>query len=1253
MCRTVFSALVVLSIFATPRFASADMFGPDVVATPAFSIDGGTFSECQYVVVTCATPDAEIHFTTDGRDPNESDYGVRDGDPVYVDRNMTLKAAAWKTGWTQSQVHSAAFEFVCTTPEFMPDGGAFHAPQAVRVTCASFAQVYYTTDGREPNESDPSGWRGGTANMDRNATLKARAIAEGWTPSAVKSADFSFTIAPLDFFPSPGTCYGKQYVYITCATPGVTIRYTTDGNEPTVSSPAMSGQPIYLDHSMTIKARAWHSDWGTGQVQIAEYQMAVATYSGGSGTETDPYLLATKEDVIQLSRTGGICGKNFLMTADIDLTGEIFRYAVVPGMTGCAFDGGGHVIRGLIIDTGGQSADGLGFFAEVQASRILRLTLENCSVRGSVGSQRVAGLVGSFVDSHYPICDYTVPRGFPYALPYSCTSRPRMREGLIADCHVSGAIEGTAYVGGLVGDLGGGIVVQCSSTAEVIGTDRFVGGLIGHQVFGNVQNCFASGPISGGSAYPGGLVGCIAWLSTSSPSCNLRYCYSTGRISGNSSAGGLVGRADYPSIQVVSCFWDTQSSGQSYSAGGTGKTTAQMKNISIYLAAGWDFAGETANGYADYWQMPAGGYPSFYAGPTLPGEGTASQPYVVKTADELLRIGHWTWAGFVLERDMDLSGRVFTEAPIAPDHDAGVASVSSSTYDNLYDGIPFMGTMDGRCHKVTGLTINDAGTARGYLGLFGQLLDGTVKRLAVEDCTITATEGVSEAPNGSYYVGTLVGRAVVSVVEDCHCSGKATGRRYVGGLAGYNFAGSIARCASAAEVRGSAGVNMGGLVGYNNNLVENGNPCGIPTMVPVPPKVTPALITDCYAQGPVSGRTAGGLVGNNAGKIVKCYSSGLVTGSLAAGGLVTSSVSSAVTPVTTASYWDTQTSGQTVSSGGTGKTTAEMKSQSTFADWDFVSVWSIDEGVSYPRFNRDVPRAVAGPDQDFTVPHGGKARVTLDGSGSIGPECRPLTYLWTSVIDDAPFAGTQPVFTVELSPGTYVFALVVNNGIMDSEPNTCTVTIVENQLPVAEAGPDQTLYADHIGRVSASLDGSASSDPEGKPLTYLWSWNLAGKDCNSTQPQFTLDLTPGVYPFSLVVNDGLDSSLPDTCTISVIAPLPARLMMTPRLLNVQAHQRDFAAVISIPGISKADLAPSAPVTLWPFGIQAKRKYILVARDGMRTYPVIVAFFDTEGIIASAPKTRLFRVQAETKLASGRYVVGADYIVVFHPAKHGQ
>jgi hypothetical protein len=70
--------------------------------------------------------------------------------------------------------------------------------------------------------------------------------------------------------------------------------------------------------------------------------------------------------------------------------------------------------------------------------------------------------------------------------------------------------------------------------------------------------------------------------------------------------GGLVG-LNQEDGSIVSSFWDVNSSGWMTSDGGEGKTTAQMKTLSTFTSAGWDFTNETANGTNDYWRMCTNG----------------------------------------------------------------------------------------------------------------------------------------------------------------------------------------------------------------------------------------------------------------------------------------------------------------------------------------------------------------------------------------------------------------------------------------------------------------------------------------------------------------------------------------------------------------------------------------------------------------------------------------------------------------------
>jgi hypothetical protein len=81
-------------------------------------------------------------------------------------------------------------------------------------------------------------------------------------------------------------------------------------------------------------------------------------------------------------------------------------------------------------------------------------------------------------------------------------------------------------------------------------------------------------------------------------------CYSTALVTGPEPIGGLLGANT--TGEVRGCFWDTQTSGQAKSAGGTGKTTAEMRTTKTFLDAGWDFVGETANGTEEIWWILEG-----------------------------------------------------------------------------------------------------------------------------------------------------------------------------------------------------------------------------------------------------------------------------------------------------------------------------------------------------------------------------------------------------------------------------------------------------------------------------------------------------------------------------------------------------------------------------------------------------------------------------------------------------------------------
>jgi hypothetical protein len=93
-------------------------------------------------------------------------------------------------------------------------------------------------------------------------------------------------------------------------------------------------------------------------------------------------------------------------------------------------------------------------------------------------------------------------------------------------------------------------------------------------------------------------------------------------------------------------------------------------------------------------------------------------------------------------------------------------------------------------------------------------------------------------------------------------------------------------------------------------------------------------------------------------KVIRCYSTGKPTGTSTVGGLVGYKDSGSGYE-NTGNFWNTETSEINTSAMGTGKTTPQMKALSTFtsAGWDFVTVWAICEGTSYPRLIWQIPEA--------------------------------------------------------------------------------------------------------------------------------------------------------------------------------------------------------------------------------------------------------------------------------------------------------
>jgi hypothetical protein len=249
-----------------------------------------------------------------------------------------------------------------------------------------------------------------------------------------------------------------------------------------------------------------------------------------------------------------------------------------------------------------------------------------------------------------------------------------------------------------------------------------------------------------------------------------------------------------------------------------------------------------------------------------------------------------------------------------------------ATEPGLY--IPYLaGEFDGNGHKISNLSFNFDFISD--IGLFGYLVRGRrVNQVRVENVRIT----------GASRVGGIVGQNSGDV-SNSYSTGSVSGDWDVGGLVGENR-GAVSSSYSSGNVAGN-NWSVGGLVGSNAG----------------------GTVSDSYSSTDVTGEEdVGGLLGDNAGIVSNSYSTGSVTGTTKVGGLVGMDYGRLLgLGAASSSFWDTETSGQATSAVGTGKTTAEMKSITTFSDaaWNIVAVanlgirnsayiWNIVDGQTYP-----------------------------------------------------------------------------------------------------------------------------------------------------------------------------------------------------------------------------------------------------------------------------------------------------------------
>lgn len=285
------------------------------------------------------------------------------------------------------------------------------------------------------------------------------------------------------------------------------------------------------------------------------------------------------------------------------------------------------------------------------------------------------------------------------------------------------------------------------------------------------------------------------------------------------------------------------------------------------------------------------------------GNGTETDPYIIATAAQLDEVRNFPSACFELSKDIDLSSYL---------------NSNSSGWTPIKD---FTGKFDGKKHTIKGLWISLSSISS--VGLFANIQGSSDnKRVSVSNLFVNISK---KGITGGSYVGGICGYLYYGNIENCMVTGDVSGDQYVGGVVGgdsgngYNSS-IISQCASSGNITATKGY-VGGIVGNKSQA---------------------CYITNCYSIANVKAEGSYYYIAYGIGyDAVRCYFAGTISGTDV----------NQVYPIgvsnTNSCYYDSE---KTKISGKQGAlTTKQMKQQASFQGWDFDKIWTIQEGVDYPK----------------------------------------------------------------------------------------------------------------------------------------------------------------------------------------------------------------------------------------------------------------------------------------------------------------
>jgi alpha-tubulin suppressor-like RCC1 family protein len=251
---------------------------------PTLTPGAGAYGSSQSVSMSTTTSGATVRYTTDGTEPTSS--SALYSSAIAVNDTQTVKARAFKSGWTNSDSGYASYSIsfgTVATPSITPSGGTHTSPPLVSLTTSTTgATIRYTVDGTTPTSA--SAVFGYPFLVTSTTTVKAKAFKAGYAASAVASTTYDVDAAGAAATPAivpAGGWYATQQTVTITGPPGATLRYTTNGTDPTTASTSIaSGNTVTVNKSQIVKVRAWATGLNPSAVRRADFVITGALSSG-------------------------------------------------------------------------------------------------------------------------------------------------------------------------------------------------------------------------------------------------------------------------------------------------------------------------------------------------------------------------------------------------------------------------------------------------------------------------------------------------------------------------------------------------------------------------------------------------------------------------------------------------------------------------------------------------------------------------------------------------------------------------------------------------------------------------------------------------------------------------------------------------------------------------------------------------------------------------------------------------------------